>query len=197
MWGRIVDRFASLREDAEDWAAGRSAPWRLPLLAYVLYAGVRHATDPLYRSWFGGITLVFHEMGHILFSMFGRTLMILGGTITQLFVPLAAAAYLLLRQRDYFGFAVGGSWLSFSFWEMATYVSDANKDALPLVGFGDNPEHDWGALLTDWHLLNDCDAFATGIRLFAFAVWAGSMILGGWLCVFMWKHRGAAGRFVE
>ncbi len=187
MWTTVVDYLSARRADAEEWTNGRNALVRLPLLAYLVYAGIRHLADPMYRSWFAGVTLVFHEMGHLLFSAFGHTLMILGGTILQLLVPTAAALYLVLRQRDYFGGAVGGAWLSYSLWEMATYVSDANKDALPLVGFGSNPEHDWGTLLTEWHLLNSCDTFATGIRVIAFVVWGASMVAAAWLCWLMWK----------
>lgn len=164
MWRAVSGYLASMRDDAQEWAVGRSALARLPLLAYLGYAGVRHLLDPLYRSWFAGITLIFHEMGHIAFSVFGDTLMILGGTILQLLVPAAAATYLLVRQRDWFGFGVGGAWLSFSLWDMATYVSDANKNELPLVGFSDNPHHDWDTLLTRWHMLNSCDTYAATIR---------------------------------
>lgn len=191
MWETVVDYLSALRADAEEWTEGRSAPARLPLLLYLLYAGIRHVLDPMYRSWFAGITLIFHEMGHIIFSLFGHTIMILGGTIMQLLVPTAAALYLLLRQRDYFGVSVGGAWLSYSLWEMATYMADANKDALALVGFGDNPKHDWGTLFTEWHVLNSCDTIATTVRVLAFAVWAASMALALWVCWQMWSRRNA------
>jgi hypothetical protein len=170
---RVTEYAEGLANDAREWTEGRNLWVRLPLLAYLLYAGARHTADPMYRSWFAGITLAIHETGHILFSLFGDTLMILGGTILQLFAPLAAAVYLLLRQRDYFGFAVGAAWLAFSTWEMATYMADANKDQLPLVGFGDNPAHDWGTLFTRWHVLNHCDSIATVFRVGAWGFGPG------------------------
>ena len=127
--------------------------------------GARHTFDALYTSWFSGITLAFHEMGHIVFSPFGRTLMLLGGSIFQLLIPLSAGLYLVLRQRDYFGGAVGGAWLSYATWEMGTYMDDANKERLGLVGFSDNPEHDWSALFTGWHVLNHSHMIATVVRV--------------------------------
>lgn len=191
---RVFATVEALRGDARDWAEGRHALPRLPLLVYLLYAGVRHIVDPMYRSWFAGITLVFHEMGHIVFSLFGRTLMLLGGTIFQLAIPLAAGLYLWLRQRDYFGGAVGGAWLAFATWEMATYVADANKEQLALVGFGDDLEHDWSSLLTGWRLLNHCDTIASVVRVGALLTWGGSMALGLWLCWMMFKSRAGTSR---
>jgi hypothetical protein len=184
---RVADIVRAARDDAEEWCEGKSFAPRAALLAYLVYAGVRHIIDPLYRSWFAGITLIVHEIGHFIFAGFGRTMTILGGTIMQLLVPLFAAVYLLLRQRDYFGLAVCGGWLSFSLWDMATYVGDARREALPLVGFGDNPGHDWSTLLTQWHVLNHAETFATAVRVGAFGCWALSMALGAWLCFRMWR----------
>lgn len=181
-----VERWQDLREEAEAWTDGRS-PWlRAALLAYLAYAGFNHLIDGFYRSWFAGITLIFHEMGHIIFSLFGRTLEILGGSIMQVVVPVAAGAHLLIKQRDFFGVAVCGSWLSFSLWEMGLYIWDAAREQLPLVGFGGQPHHDWGTLLTQWHVLNHCDHIAFVVRTLAFLVWLASVGLGGWLCWRMW-----------
>jgi hypothetical protein len=188
-WERVREFGETMREDAQAWAKGRSAVARLPLLAYLVYGGLRHLLDPMYRTWFGGITLAFHEMGHLLFIPFGRTFTILGGSIMQLFVPTVAAIYLLLRQRDWFGLTVGGAWLGYSEWEMATYMADAVKEELDLVGFGGNPEHDWHNLFGQWHLLSHCEGIATFVRMCAFGTWGTSMALGGWLCWRMWKTR--------
>jgi hypothetical protein len=176
-------------DDLRDWCATRS-PWpRAPLAAYLLYAGIRHLADRNYRSWFAGLTLVLHEMGHLLFSPLGRTLGILGGSIVQLAAPLGVALYLLLRQRDWFGLGVGGSWLGFSIFELGAYLYDANKEELPLVGFSDAPEHDWGTLLTEWHVLNHTEAIAAVIRVLATATWLLSTILVCSTLVLMWRAR--------
>jgi hypothetical protein len=183
----MLETLTGMKLEAELWCEGRS-PWaRLLLLGYLAYAGVRHLIDPMYRSWFAGITLAFHELGHILFSGLGNTMMLLGGSIMQVLVPAAAAIYLLLRQGDFFGFSVGASWFSFALWEMATYIRDAAREQLPLVGFGDHPQHDWGTLLTQWGILNSCDTIATGVRVIATATWGASMVLGAWLCWTIWR----------
>lgn len=178
---KLRDWLDEARSDARAWCDGRALVPRAALAAYLAYAGVRHMADPLYRSWFAGITLAFHELGHVIFAPLGRTWMLLGGSLTQLAVPAAAALYLLLRQRDWFGLSVGGAWLAFSTWELATYVGDAAREELPLVGLSGAVEHDWSALLTGWRLLNHCDALATALRSLATSVWIASLALAAWL----------------
>ncbi len=191
-WLALRERFDVWRDDAAEYCQGRR-PWaRGVMTLYLVYAGVRHLADPMYRSWFAGITLVFHEMGHIVFSPFGRTMTILGGSVMQLLVPTVAALYLLLVQRDWFGLAVGQAWLAFSGWDLATYVSDANKENLPLVSLGGVPEHDWSTLLTQWHLLNSCDTLATATRVAAFTCWALAMALAIWLVAKMARKTAPA-----
>jgi len=93
--------------------------------------------------------LMIHEAGHPLFSPFGQTLMILGGTLAELIVPLACAAYFFFR-RESTGVAFCLFWLFENFLYIGTYMSDARTLALPLVGSGD---HDWEFLFTQWNLL--------------------------------------------
>jgi hypothetical protein len=113
--------------------------------------------------------------------------MLLGGSITQLAVPALVAVYLLFFQRDWFGLVVGVSWLCFSTFELATYVDDANKNQLALVGFGDKVLHDWDTLLTQWHLLNHCGTFAFILRALATVTMFAAFGFGGWLLVRMFR----------
>ena len=177
----IRDLLEAVRDDAADWCEGRS-PWlRAALFFYLAYAGIRHLLDPFWVSWFSALTLGFHELGHLVALPFGMTVHLLGGSVAQVLVPLAAAIYLAVRQRDYFGFAVCIAWMAFAEYEMATYMADASRERLPMVGFTQHPIHDWSALFTQWHVLNYCDEIATGVRVVAFATWAAAMAWGGWL----------------
>jgi hypothetical protein len=184
--------FDAWRREAAVWCTGRMWAPRAVVLAYIAYAGVRHLADPLYRSWFGGVTLVFHEMGHIVFGFAGQTLQILGGSLMQLLVPAAAALYLRLAQKDRFGAAVCLAWLAFSTWELSAYIADASREELPLVGLGGKPEHDWSLLLTKWHLLNHDQDIAKAARVVAALLWGASTLYAGTLCYWMWKNRARA-----
>jgi hypothetical protein len=173
-----------LRDDASDWCVGRSWPPRALLLAFLAYTGVRHLADPEYASIFSGLTLAIHELGHVVFQVFGEWMMVAGGSLAQLAAPVAAAA-VLKRQRDYFGVAVCGAWLSYSLCGLATYVADARAQELPLVGLSDDPEHDWHYLLGRAGMLSWDTRLAGLTRLAAFVTLAASLWLGVWLCVRM------------
>ncbi len=158
--------------------------WRVPVLALLAWIGWRHLGDPEYASIFSGITLALHELGHLLFSFFGDTLAIAGGSIAQVAFPIIAAA-LLYRQRDRFGAAVCGCWLSFSLASLATYVADARAQALPLVGFTEDPEHDWYHLLSRAGLLEQDLAIARAVRLLALLVLVASLAYGARECLLL------------
>lgn len=189
----LRDFAAFLREDAREWCEGKSPWWRIILLVYFFYAGMQHMFgSEEYSDWFKGITLAFHELGHILFSPFSYVWMILGGSLTQVLVPIIAGLYLLFLQRDYFGVAFTNAWLAFSLWDLAVYVGDASYERLPLVSMGGTPEHDWSILLTRWHVLNHDAKFAFAIRVVAFVVWILSVALGAWLAYWMRRHEQAS-----
>ena len=179
----IRDVIEDLRDDLDIWLDERD-DWiaRGALLVYLAYGLIRHIADPLYRTWFGAITLAFHEMGHIVFIPFGRTMTIAGGSIMQLLVPIAAALYLFKKQHDWFGFVVGLAWLSFSMFDLATYIGDAARMELPLVSLGGGGyHHDWNTLLSQWRIIDHCDGIALAVRLAAGAIGLGAIALGAYM----------------
>jgi len=177
-----------LRRDARAWCSGKSWIWRAPVLAYLGWAGVRHLRDPLYGSLFAGITLGVHELGHLILGPLGAWPGIAGGSLAQLAVP-AAAVWILARQRDYFGIAVGMAWLAFSLFGLATYIGDARARELPLVALTPDPIHDWNWMLGRLGLLSADHALAFVCRAAAAVLWAAAMVLGGCLLWVMGTDR--------
>ncbi|HET7711517.1 MAG TPA: hypothetical protein VFL80_06270 [Thermoanaerobaculia bacterium] len=171
---------AAFLEEAREWCHGRSWIPRALLLLYLVYAEARFLIDPLSRTIFSGITLAFHEMGHLLFGFAGEFIGILMGSGMQLIIPLIVIV-VFYRQPDYFGMAVGGFWLSFSMFELANYVGDARAMDLPLVGFTDDPQHDWHYLLSTTGLLPLDTTLALLLRLAATATGAASLGFAVWL----------------
>ncbi len=159
------------------------------LLAFLAWAGVRQFQDPEFYHLFSGLTLGVHELGHLLFLPFGEVGTVAGGSIFQVAAPVITG-WLFLRQPDYFGVTVAGTWLASSLVNLSLYVADARALELPLVGLGDEPEHDWNFLLDHFNLLPYDLRFAGGLRLAAGLVFAASLLGGGWLCWQMWHTRG-------
>lgn len=181
----------ALRDEMVAWCEGRSWVWRAPLLLYLAYVGVRHLADPQYASLFGGINLGIHEAGHVVLSFAGQWIMVLGGTLFQLAAPLVAA-FLFLRQPDFFAVPVCGAWFSTNLYSVATYMADARALELPLVTLGaegGDVEHDWNYLLDSVGLLNYDTTLAGFVRLLAFLLMWASIATGAWMCWRMARPR--------
>jgi hypothetical protein len=181
----------ALKEEVADWCEGRSWIWRAPLLLYLAYIGVRHLADPQYSSLFGGINLGIHELGHVVLSFAGQWVMVLGGTLFQLAAPIVAA-FLFLRQPDYFALPVCGAWFSTNLYSVATYMADARALELPLVTVGaegGDVEHDWNYLLHSVGLLNYDTTLAVFVRLLALLLMWSSLTAGAWMCWRMARPR--------
>jgi hypothetical protein len=98
------------------------------------------------------INLAFHEAGHIFLGFAGKTLHYLGGTLGQLLVPAALAAWFLLREEQPFAAALCCWWLGESLVNVSIYMADARSLQLPLVGGGD---HDWNELFYRFGMLSE------------------------------------------
>ena len=122
--------------------------------------------------------LVVHEGGHNLFSWFGPTLCLWGGTLLQWLVPFLLAVY-FFSQRETTGFV----FCLFFFFEnwlyTATYMADARAMALPLVTTGDPDfvEHDFNAIFSSLGVLAYDTKIAAVVRLLG---WCGMIAVVVW-----------------
>ena len=142
----------------------------VPVLAYVgwlVFAYEYHFID--------GVNLLFHEGGHIFLSFFGQTVHFLGGTLAQLFFPLACAFH-FLQARQFYESWLMGVWFAESLMNTARYLGDAQAQALPLVG---GHIHDWNWLLGRWGLLDHCEGIANALHFVA-SLLAVSFLIGAW-----------------
>jgi hypothetical protein len=143
-----LPRVAFLEDRFGDWkplSRGAGIAWLCFYALFLIYAFAN-------RSGFlilDNVNLIIHEGGHFFFSWFGHTIMILGGTLGELLVPLLCAAY-FFWQREATGFAFCSFWFFENFPYIGTYMADARTSVLPLVG---SEESDWTILFTQWGLL--------------------------------------------
>jgi hypothetical protein len=120
------------------------------------------------------VNLMIHEAGHLFFSWGGHTIMLLGGTLGELIVPLACAAGFLYR-REIYGFVFSIFWFFENFLYIGTYMADARTSALPLVN---SDESDWTLLFGQWNILPYDQRIGGFFRLVG---WIGMLGVAGWL----------------
>jgi hypothetical protein len=182
-----------LKQEAVDWCKGKNWLIRLPLLAFFGYILLRHLFDPGYSSIIAPLDLGIHELGHLVFSIFGsQTLGVAGGTLLQLGIPLFGFVN-FYNQRDFFALSLMFGWLSVNLFEIAMYLGDARSLSLPLVSLG-NPEtviHDWEYMLGKLGLLPYDTFIAMCIRCAAVFLIVLCLASGSW--VLMEMHRSGTG----
>jgi hypothetical protein len=164
----------------EDWSPV-SKPARIGWLAfYALF--LLYALED--RSGYLLIDYVFvpiHEGGHLLFSYFGHTLMVAGGTILQLGVPLLLAVYFAFERQ-----LTGVAFCSFFFFEnflnVATYMADSRLMDLSYVTAGDPDfaEHDWLTMFTQIGVLEYDTKIAGIVRVLGWLGMMGVVVWLGW-----------------
>ena len=146
-----------------------------------------------YVPLLGDIDLAIHEFGHMLFMPFGipvlgRTMVILGGSLTQVAFPLLFVGYFLRKRedgqrRDVFAAMVCLWWSAINLLDVAIYCADSRAGELMLLDGLTGKEsdgHDWNNLLTRWGLLEHDTAIARGMRAVAWLVCVASIIVAIW-----------------
>ena len=174
---------APLRENWEPVSKPARIGWLAFYGIFLLYA----LTD---KSGYLLIDYVFvpiHEGGHLLFSYFGHTLMVAGGTLLQLGVPLMLAIYFTFQRQ-----ATGVAFSTFFFFEnflnVATYMADSRRMELQYVTVGDPDftEHDWFTLFSQWGVLEYDTKIAAVVRALG---WLGMIAVVIWL---WWRTKPSA-----
>ena len=154
------------------------------LVLIAIYAVVRIA-NPEHWDPLDDLNLAVHEAGHLVFSAFGETLTILGGSLFQVIVPLTFVGY-FARTKQRYAAAVTMAWVGVNLLNVARYIGDARAQELPLLG-GEDSIHDW------WYLLINCDllprdlVIARWVHFLGVVAFLSSLLAG----VMTLKSRGA------
>ena len=137
------------------------------------------AADRVNGSFIHLPNLVFHEAGHILFIPFGRFMTVLGGSLTQVLVPLVCAGAFLWQTRDPFGAAVAIWWAGENLLDLAPYINDARDLKLMMLGGGTGAEvegHDWEYLLNTMGVAHRDHAIAAVVRAIGILIMVAALI---------------------
>jgi len=204
--GVLISMFPSSRDEVDPMGATSSSVGstdsprtlqryaRLALAAVLTWlAWVAFRDDFGYVPLLSDIDLAIHEFGHMLFMPFGiqflgSTMMILGGSLTQVAFPLVFFGYFMRKQgdgrrRDLFAAMVCLWWSGINLLSVAIYCADSRAGQLMLLDGSTGQEsdgHDWNNLLTRWGLLEHDTAIARWMRAIAWLVCVASIIVAVW-----------------
>jgi hypothetical protein len=127
--------------------------------AYFLWC----AYDPTQWHLIDGVNLLIHEAGHIVFRPFGEFMMIAGGSLFQVIMPLLFVGYFAYH-RKFYSAALVLFWVGESILNVSVYAADSLALQLPLLG-GSDSMHDWNYLLSSLNLLPATAKVAGTIRV--------------------------------
>lgn len=158
------------------------------LLAAIAFYGVKLALMDL-PSWEMASSLIhlpmvpIHEFGHVLFRPFGEFLMLLGGSLFQVALPLVLGGIFLVKNRDPFAASVMLWWSAVAVMDVAPYIYDARfPQHILLTGrTGDTGAHDFIDVLGDLGLLNQAQAIGRGAHALGILAMLLALAWAAWL----------------
>jgi hypothetical protein len=151
-----------------------------------------HYSAELNESFMHTINLVFHEAGHVIFTLLGNFMRIIGGSLLQLIIPLVILFSLLIKNRDTFGASIGLWWFSQSMMDLVSYINDAESQEMWLLGGVQGKDmpgiHDWNNILSQLDLLQSAHTIATTVSWLAITLMIISFAWGALLLRTMYRY---------
>lgn len=133
-----------------------------------------NAPMPFFLVVISWIDLFIHEAGHLIFSLFGRFVNILGGSLMQLLLPLFSVVVLFRSAIHFAPFAI--YWLGENLVNVSIYARDATRMKLRLISRA--ATHDWNYLLGQLNMLDSTDSIANGLFYIGLLVCAAAIVFG-------------------
>ncbi len=127
--------------------------------------------------------IVFHEVGHFVFQVFGDTMGLYGGTLGQLLPPIICAV-VFWRQKSLVSLSVALLWLFENFFMAAGYIETARSEGPVVMGVLGVGIHDWWRILIRWRALKYDTTIATIVRIVG---WVGLSSTLVYVTYFWWR----------
>jgi hypothetical protein len=144
--------------------------------------------DVVGGSFLHVISIPFHEAGHVIFAPFGDLMTSLGGSLTQILIPVVClVAFLKPKNFNPFAAAVMLWWAGQNLADVAIYINDARSLQLVLLGGHTGMEvegHDWEHILQLTGLLHRDHQMAWTVHALGALFMVGGII---WGIVLTWQ----------
>jgi hypothetical protein len=149
--------------------------------------------DIVGASFLHTISIPFHEAGHIFFSPLGDLMTSLGGSLTQVLVPVVCMVAFLTTSPNMFGAGVMAWWAGENLMDVAMYINDARSLQLVLIGGQTGAEvegHDWEHILMLTNALHCDHQLAVGVQTHGAIIMIGALV---WMTVVIVREAGVDG----
>jgi hypothetical protein len=133
------------------------------------------------------LTIVPHEMGHIICNPFGTLVMFLGGTIWQVLLWLLIGAWGFFFRRQLTIPLLCWALVGHSFINASRYIADASLRQMPLLFGLSADHHDWWNILSMLGLL-EYDGLLAGIARIGGALMIVAVSLIGVYCTWVYPR---------
>ncbi|HYC46839.1 MAG TPA: hypothetical protein VED01_15295 [Burkholderiales bacterium] len=188
VWARAAELLLHVPDEVE----ASHVYARAALLAVLLWYGFKLATMSV-PQWEMASSLIhlpmvpIHEFGHILLRPFGEFMMLLGGSLFQVTLPLAFGVVFLVKNEDPFAAAVMLWWSAVAVLDVAPYVYDAQAPQHVLLTgrTGETGAHDFIDVLGDLGLLAKAQAVGYAVHRVGIALLIAALAWGAYI---VWKQ---------
>ena len=167
---------------------GRCAALALLVLWSGFLIGYDYRYAEINQSFMHDILLPIHEAGHVLLRPLGEFMMILGGSLFQLLLPLGIGVAFIWKYLDNFGAAMGLWWGGVSLLDLSPYIYDALHPQMILLGghTGEDGPHDWIYLLDTLGQLHKAQGWGTFVHACGTLLMTASL---AWGAAVLWRQK--------
>ena len=118
------------------------------------------------------LDIAVHEIGHKVFSPFGKLIMLIMGTGTQILFPLVVGLAFGIWKRNFIAWGICWAWAASALCDGARYIYDAPRGEMMLLGAGDGLG-DWSKILGPEHFdkLYLADRLSSQLRTLGIVTW--------------------------
>lgn len=128
----------------------------------------------------GGLYFVqfgIHEAAHIVFGFLPPIFVAAAGSVSEIaFTSLLAFA--AFRAKAYLAATFSLLWVMLAFKSAGNYMADASARAMPLIGPGSDPQHDWHFVFSQLNLLSSDVAIGTSVQVIGAIIGAVGLLIG-------------------
>lgn len=123
-----------------------------------------------------------HEASHLVFAFFPQVITAAAGSIGEvIFTVLIVIA--AIKGRAYFAAIFAALWVMLAMNNAGMYMADARSQLIPLVGFSNQPNHDWHFVFSQLGWLPADAIIGNSVRGLGDLIGAIALGIGIWLMI--------------